>query len=353
MKKIVLSSALCVASLFAAHDPSKTYSYEVTPFASGILTDSKAGVKNDHYANLGISLAKNFDTDFINQIELMYIRSDILKYLDSSKTTHVNKFLLNAIKRFDITENFAAYGFVGAGYQDVTNPILKHKDSALLNYGVGLRYDIPNYGMAIKGDVRHIYATREGQNDFMYTLGLGMPLGKKSYEPVEAKVPVVDSTPVAEPTVQEPIAQEKDWSNDDDRDGVPNHLDKCPNTSPGVKVNKDGCVETVELKINFDYNKSDVKPQYDSIIVNFANIMKQNRAFEARIEAHTDSKGSDSYNQKLSERRAASVVNALVNKGVDKYSLESVGFGESQPIASNDTEEGRAQNRRVVGYINQ
>ncbi len=353
MKKIVLSSTLCIASLFAAHDSSKTYSYEVTPFASGILTDSKAGIKNDHYANLGISLAKNFDTDFINQIELMYIRSDILKYLDSSKTTHVNKILLNAIKRFDITDNFAAYGFVGAGYQDVTNPVLKHKDSALLNYGVGLRYDIPNYGMAIKGDVRHIYATREGQNDFMYTLGIGMPLGKKSYEPVEAKVPVVDNTSTPETITQEKVVTKEEWANDDDRDGVPNHLDKCPNTSPGVKVNKDGCVETVDLKINFDYNKSDIKPQYDSIITNFANIMKQNRAFEARIEAHTDSKGSDSYNQKLSEKRAFSVVNALISKGVDKYSLEAVGFGESQPIATNDTEEGRAQNRRVVGYINQ
>ncbi len=352
MKKILLASTICAASIFAAHDPSKTYSYEVTPFASGILTDSKAGVKNDHYANLGISLAKNFDTELINQIELMYIRSDILKYMDSNKTTHVNKILLNAIKRYDITDSFAAYGFIGAGYQDVTNPILKHKDSALLNYGIGLRYDIPNYGMAIKSDIRHIYATREGQNDFMYTLGLGMPLGKKSQEPINAKVPVVNNySPSSEPVVEKQIKE--DWSNDDDRDGVKNNLDKCPNTSPGVKVNKDGCVETINLKINFDYNKSDVKSQYDSIITNFANIMKQNRAFEARIEAHTDSKGSESYNKKLSEKRATSVVNALISKGVDKYSLEAIGFGESQPIANNDTEAGRAENRRVVGYINQ
>lgn len=349
MKKIVLASLLSTASLFAVHDASKNYKYEVTPFASGILTDSKAGIKNDHYANLGISLAKNFETDFLNQIELMYIRSDILDYKKSNKSTHVNRILLNLVKRFDFTDSFAAYGFIGAGYQDVTREMKKHKDSALLNYGIGLRYDLPYYGMAIKGDIRHIYATREKQNDFMYTLGLGMPLGKKETQ-IQAVVPV-DNTPLPEPMPIETV--EQDWSNDDDRDGVPNHLDKCPNTSPGVKVNSDGCVETIDLKINFDYNKDNVKSEYDYIVSEFADIMKQNRAFVARIEAHTDGIGGDNYNLKLSEKRAASVVNALIKKGVDYEALESKGYGKSQPIASNDTEEGRAQNRRVVGYINQ
>lgn len=352
MKKIVFSSIICAVSLFAAHDPSKTYNYEVTPFASGVLTDSKAGVKNDHYANLGIALAKNLDNDFINQVELMYIRSDILDYLNTDKTTHVNRILLNVVKRFDFTERFAAYGFLGAGYQDVSNALEKHKDSALINYGVGLRYDIPNYGMAIKGDIRHIYATREGQNDFMYTLGIGMPLGKKSYEPIVAKVPVVEDKVALAPISQESTVQE-DFTNDDDRDGVINSLDKCPNTSPGVKVNSDGCVETVNLKINFDYNSDKVNSNYDEIISNFANMMKENRAFVARIEAHTDGIGGDAYNLKLSDKRAASVVKAVTSKGVDPYSLESVGYGKSQPIASNETEDGRAQNRRVTAYINQ
>lgn len=347
MKKAILTSVLCVASCFAAYDSSKSYGYEVTPFASGILTDSKTGIDNNHYANLGISLAKNFDETFINQVELMYVRSSNLNYADSNKTTNINRYLLNAIKRYDITDKFSLYGFAGAGYQDVTNEALRNKDSALLNYGVGLRYDIPYYGMSIKSDVRHIYATRESQNEVMYTLGLGMPLGKKSEEPIEAKIPEVVKP------VSEPVIINKKVDGDDDGDGVPNSLDKCPNTSPNVKVNKDGCVETVNLKINFDFNKADVKPQYDSTITNFANTMKGNSSYDAKIEAHTDSKGSDSYNQKLSEKRASSVVNSLVSKGVNKNSLQAVGYGESQPIASNDTEEGRAENRRVIGYINQ
>ncbi|MDZ7818942.1 MAG: hypothetical protein U5K55_10100 [Aliarcobacter sp.] len=83
------------------------------------------------------------------------------------------------LKRFAITDRFAAYGLAGLGYQDVTQELGDFEDSPIFNYGVGLRYDIPYYGIAVKGDVRHLIATKNNQNDFMYTLGLAMPLGKK------------------------------------------------------------------------------------------------------------------------------------------------------------------------------
>ena len=187
----------------------------------------------------------------------------------------------------------------------------------------------------------------------MYTLGLGMPLGKKyKDDQIMAKVPE---------TVEEPprkIFEEKEESlpirsNDDDNDGVINNLDKCPNTSPGVKVNKDGCIETVDLKINFDNNSANIKSDYENKITQFANMMKENKAITAVIEAHTDSKGSDAYNQTLSDRRAISVVNALKSYGIESSRLRAIGYGETQPIATNETEEGKAQNRRVTALINQ
>ena len=88
-------------------------------------------------------------------------------------------------------------------------------------------------------------------------------------------------------------------------------------------------------------------------ITQFANMMKENKSITAVIEAHTDSKGSDSYNQTLSERRAVSVVNSLKSYGIESTRLRAVGYGESQPIASNDNEEGKAQNRRVTALLNQ
>lgn len=350
MKKILLTSVLCASTIFAASDPSKTYSYEVTPFASGILTDSKADLKHNNYLNLGISLAKNLDDSFIDQVEVAYMRSAKVDYDNSNETTHINRTFLNAIKKFELTDRLAAYGLAGVGYQDVTNEVNKHVDSAVLNYGVGLRYDIPYYGIALKGDVRHLIALKENQNDLMYTIGLGMPLGKTyKNNDIVATVPVVEEPKAA--LVEE--APTPIITNDDDRDGVINSLDKCPNTSPGVKVNKDGCVDTVDLKINFDTNSANVKSSYDSKINQFANMMRENKGLTAVIEAHTDSKGSDSYNQTLSEKRAASVVNALRDSGVESSRLKAIGYGETQPIASNATEEGKAQNRRVTALVNE
>jgi OOP family OmpA-OmpF porin len=353
MKKIVLSSILCASMLFAASEPSKTYNYEVTPFASGILTDSKASLDNDNNFNVGISLAKNLDESFLDQIEIVYMRSETVGYDKTTKNTNINRTFLNANKRFELTDRLAAYGLAGIGYQDVTQELDKHQDSALFNYGIGLRYDIPYYGIAVKGDIRHLIAIKENQNDIMYTLGLGMPLGKKYKDSqIVAKTPEL----VKEPTkviFEEKVPLDVVVNDDDDNDGVINKLDKCPNTSAGVKVNKDGCVDTMNLNINFDNNSVEIKSMYQNKLSQFANMMNENKTMTAVIEAHTDSKGSDAYNQTLSDRRAISVVNALKSYGIQSSRLRAIGYGETQPIATNDTEKGKTQNRRVTALINQ
>jgi len=352
MKKVLITSILSTIIAFAASEPSENYSYEITPFGAGILTDSKVGLDSNNYLNAGISLGKNLDDSFINQIEIAYLRSDNLKYEKQNGNTNVNRVFLNGVKRFPLNEELSAYALAGLGYQDVTQEALKYEDSALINYGVGLRYDIPYYGISVKGDVRHLVAVQNSQNDIMYTLGLAMPLGKKEMNDINAKVPVVQEDKVIEPvakTTEKPL----DLPKDDDNDGVVNKLDKCPNTSAGVKVNSDGCVETINLNINFDNNSADIKNTYNERLNSFAKLMQENKNLTAVIEAHTDSKGSDSYNQTLSERRAISVVNALKKYNIETKRLKSIGYGESQPIASNDNEEGKAQNRRVTALLNQ
>ncbi|MBM4227923.1 MAG: OmpA family protein [Gammaproteobacteria bacterium] len=76
-------------------------------------------------------------------------------------------------------------------------------------------------------------------------------------------------------------------------------------------------------------------------------IMNEHPGIRINVEGHTDSMGSDAYNQKLSDQRSASVVSYLLSKGVAADRMRARGFGESRPVASNDTGEGRAQNRRV------
>jgi len=109
---------------------------------------------------------------------------------------------------------------------------------------------------------------------------------------------------------------------------------------------------SITLKVLFDFNKATIKPESYRVLDEAAQILKDNPKISVEIQGHTDNIGSDAYNQKLSERRAQAVANYFIAQhGIDPKRLKAVGYGESRPIASNDTEEGRALNRRVEFVI--
>lgn len=99
--------------------------------------------------------------------------------------------------------------------------------------------------------------------------------------------------------------------------------------------------------VNFDFNKANIRPDAAGILREAATIVKDNAAVRISVEGHTDAIGSDEYNLKLSLRRATAVKQFLVKEGVAESRLAVRGLGETQPVASNDSEDGRAQNRRV------
>ncbi len=109
-------------------------------------------------------------------------------------------------------------------------------------------------------------------------------------------------------------------------------------------INKVGFIA---LYINFETGKSSIKPESEPIIVQIAEMLKQNPTLKVSIEGHTDNVGSEISNQTLSESRANSVLNELVSKGIDKSRLKYKGWGQTKPIADNSTEEGKGKNRRV------
>jgi len=104
---------------------------------------------------------------------------------------------------------------------------------------------------------------------------------------------------------------------------------------------------TLSADVLFDFDKSTIKPAAANELDTLARQMNDNPQQNFEVQGHTDSVGSDAYNLGLSERRAASVANYLESKGVNGSRMTTVGYGEKNPVASNDTEEGRAQNRRV------
>jgi len=141
---------------------------------------------------------------------------------------------------------------------------------------------------------------------------------------------------------------------DTDGDGVADYLDKCPGTPLDLKVDADGCPlpVTFNLNIEFDTDKADIRPQYRGELQKVADFIKSHPGTTAVVEGHTDASGSSSYNLKLSQRRADSVMDYLVDEfGVEPGRLSAKGYGETKPIASNDTKEGKQANRRVLVVI--
>jgi OOP family OmpA-OmpF porin len=135
---------------------------------------------------------------------------------------------------------------------------------------------------------------------------------------------------------------------DSDGDWVPDSVDKCPNTSPNLTVDHNGCPIITTLRLNFDFDKAFVKEIYYPELKKVAEILKNNPNLKIEVAGHTDDIGSNEYNLKLSQKRAEAVKNVLINKfGIDPNRIIAKGYGKSYPLVPNTTDTNRALNRRV------
>lgn len=133
---------------------------------------------------------------------------------------------------------------------------------------------------------------------------------------------------------------------DSDKDGVIDVKDQCPDTPKGAKIDDRGCW-VLNAAYLFDFDKSVIKAQYLPYLDDVVKVLGDNPTLRIEIQGHTDSIGTEQYNQGLSERRAKAVKSYLENKGIKPERLTTKGFGESSPVNSNQSSEGRSKNRRV------
>ena len=271
---------------------------------------------------------------------------------------------------FNQLNGWQPYVGFGFGNIEVDAPgSLLDEEEQTLDVGFGMKRRIGENWM-LRGDYKLINGEDVHGFDNAISVGISYAFGSHA------------SAPAAQPTATSPTMMDSDGDGvpdssdacantpagvqvdsrgceiDSDRDGVVDSRDNCPDTPANLAMDNNGCPileasqRRIELLVNFDYDQSDVKPQYDSEIEDFADFMKIYGNTNAVIEGHTDSRGSDAYNQPLSERRANAVRDELVNEyDIDASRVSTVGYGESRPVATNDTDEGRAQNRRIEAVL--
>jgi OOP family OmpA-OmpF porin len=211
----------------------------------------------------------------------------------------------------------------------------------LVKIGAGLQADVSNHvDIRIEGGARFDFADdfdAGHYQDLYATASVLFALGN-------LPAPVVPDAPMEQPAA--------DCSTkDDDGDGVNNCNDRCPNSQAGQAIGPDGCPVplTIDLKgVNFDFDKDTLRPDAVVILDEAAEILNKYPQLKVEVAGHTDSIGTEVYNQDLSQRRAQTVYNYLTGKGVDAARLVGPnGFGELKPIDVNTTKEGRARNRRT------
>lgn len=161
---------------------------------------------------------------------------------------------------------------------------------------------------------------------------------------------VVDSKDQCPATPAGARVDEKGCEFDTDNDGVVDSRDQCPETAAGTPVDNTGCdlPEHYSLKgVQFEYDSARLTADSVAALNDGLEILKRHADLQVEVAGHTDSRGTDEYNLGLSQRRANAVRDYLVNHGVAASRLVTKGYGESQPVADNATDAGRALNRRV------
>jgi OmpA-OmpF porin, OOP family len=312
---VVIGSLVAASSLGALAQGQGAV--EVEAFGKRYMTDSSRDLSN---GNLFGGSVGYYLTDDV-ELGLSYGEYHDIR----SENGTGNKNIKGNMAGLDATYHFGEPGvglrpYVSAGFahQNISNvPARTGRDhSTFANVGTGVKYFITENLFARAG-VDGMYNIDANEAEWAAGVGVGMNFGGGS-KPAPAPAPVAMVEPTPEPVqAEEPMEMVR-----------------------------------VELDVKFDFDKDRVKEESYSDIKNLADFMNQYPQTRTTVEGHTDSVGTDAYNQKLSERRANAVRQVLVNQyGVSGERVNAVGYGESRPVADNASDAGRAINRRVEAEV--
>ena len=296
----------------------------------------------------------------------------------------------NVLYQFNSSGAWRPFVLAGGGRSDTGIDEFPDFDDTEINFGVGV-FGALNQRWSLRADIRGVI-NDEGDDDFspFAFVGLTGVIGDIAKAPppdtdgdgVPDETDKCPNTPFGRdvgadgcqldtdgdgvvdaedqcPNTPEGVAvDERGCPLDSDGDGVADYLDECPDSEAGARVDEKGCyieleeTVTIDLNLEFDPDSSDLRAEHYAEIQRVVGFLREYPTANAVVEGHTDSDGSEAYNQALSERRAASVRVYLVEQaGVNADRLRSVGYGETRPVAANDSPEGKQSNRRVSAVV--
>ncbi|MDR0762528.1 MAG: OmpA family protein [Campylobacteraceae bacterium] len=327
MKKIALAFAASAVLVYAGNS-------EITAAVGGVTPSSSS--KYDNHVTYGVRIGAGIEDALINQLELGYDYSYKAQYKredpEKLKKSNIHRIYLNAIKEFDIAKSTKLYALVGVGYAKYSIELPTEDNGAFGQYGAGLKYYF-NDNTALRAEVRHaIKIDTPHKHNLFYSLGLSYAFGEKKQEAAPTIATAVQQPPVV-PVIEESVV-----------------VDEPVITEQGEI--KGTIVKTISLTqkdFTFATNSAVIPLTGLNVLKDIAGYLttEENENVKVLIEGHTDSTGSDSYNLKLSQKRADAIKDSLVNNGVATDRIISKGYGEAKPLQPNKTAEGRAANRRV------
>jgi OOP family OmpA-OmpF porin len=265
-------------------------------------------------------------------------------YRIDDEKVNADMYRLDAIFSLDLNSDWAPY--VAVGYTRLEQSPQFGDDDDMMSAALGVKRKITP-ALSVRAEARTFHNFDNEDTDYTVNAGLVYRFGAEKPAPI---IPVV-IPPVVPPAINP-------CSLDDDGDGVNNCEDKCFGTPAGSRIEVTGCriLEVpvkIRLEVLFDYDKAIVKEQYFSEIQKVADFMRKYPSTNTEIQGHTDSRGSDAYNQDLSQRRADAVREVLVSQfSINPSRLSSVGYGESRLLVSPElTDLDYQMNRRVMAHI--
>ncbi|MES0872969.1 OmpA family protein [Sinimarinibacterium thermocellulolyticum] len=338
----IVSAAAALASTPAAAESSILVSPSYLAILGGytFADDERGGEDLDYATGIHLAFGNRFaDSNWGYEVGVLFDNFETDK--SGSVDFYRSSVGLDLTYAFGDRKSFTPFlvAGIGGGYND-TLPDDEDDWSLLANAGFGfVSGPVTERGqLRIRGEARYVYDDfREGYGEPRLNLGIEIPLfEEREVEPAPAPAPQVVEVPTG--------------LMDSDGDGVIDEKDQCPDTPAGDRVDGNGCSldSVIELKgVTFEFNKTRLRPDAVTILAWAVDILKKYPDMQVEIAGHTDSIGSDDYNQKLSEARAQAVKDFFVEQGIPESQMTVRGYGESEPRDTNDTAEGRERNRRV------